>query len=41
VQELNHGGIPPAPRTISLHLYTCDVKMDIQHYMVCTLTHVS
>jgi len=41
VQALNHGGIPPAPRTISLRLYTCDVKMDIQHYMVGTLTRVS
>ena len=34
---LNHSGIPPAPRTIDLHLYTHDVKTVTQRYVVHTL----
>ena len=41
VHVLNCGGIPPAPQTINLHLYTCDVETDNRCYVVHTLTHVS
>jgi len=37
---LNCGGIP-ALWTIDLCLYICDVKTDVQPYVVHTLTHVS
>ena len=41
VHVLNCGGIPLAPRTIDLHLYTCDVETDNHCYVVHALTHVS